>query len=192
MIAGHFGFAALVKSRERRVPLWSLMLATAWLDILFVPLFLANIETLETVPGTHGHYGTAIIHADLTHSLLGALVLSAVFGLLFLPRWGWRSAGVLAFVAFSHWLLDLPMHRADMPLLPMDFGHLPKMGFGLWRSPVASATLEAALVVAGAWFYWRAAAEVAAQAGRGQRRALLVSLLILVVGLGILAMDVTS
>jgi membrane-bound metal-dependent hydrolase YbcI (DUF457 family) len=192
MIAGHFGFAALVKSRERRVPLWSLMLATAWLDILFVPLLLTNIETLETIPGAHGHYGTAIIHADLTHSLLGALVFSALFGLLFLPRWGRRSAGVLAFVAFSHWLLDLPMHRADMPLLPMNFGHLPRMGFGLWRSPVASATLEAALEVAGMLFYWRAAKEVADHAGRGQRRARLVSLLLLVVGLGILAMDVTS
>jgi membrane-bound metal-dependent hydrolase YbcI (DUF457 family) len=192
VIAGHFGFAALVKSRERRVPLWSLMLATAWLDILFVPLLLTHIETIETVPGAQGHYGTAIIHADLTHSLLGALVFSALFGLLFLPRWGRLSAGVLAFVAFSHWLLDLPMHRADMPLLPMNFGHLPRMGFGLWRSPVASATLEAALVVAGACFYWRAAKEVTAHAGRGQRRALLVSLLLLVVGLGILAMDVTS
>jgi membrane-bound metal-dependent hydrolase YbcI (DUF457 family) len=192
MIAGHFGFAALVKSRERRVPLWSLMLATAWLDILFVPLLLTHVETLETIPGANGNYGAAIIHADLTHSLLGALVFSALFGLLFLPRWGRRSAGVLAFVAFSHWLLDLPMHRADMPLLPMNLGHLPRMGFGLWRSPVASATLEAALVVAGAWFYWRAANEVTADAGRGQKRALVVSLLLLVVGLGILAMDVTS
>ena len=39
MIAGHFGFAALVKSRERQAPLWALMLATVWLDIVFVPLF---------------------------------------------------------------------------------------------------------------------------------------------------------
>jgi membrane-bound metal-dependent hydrolase YbcI (DUF457 family) len=192
MIAGHFGFAALVKSRERRVPLWSLMLATAWLDILFVPLLLAHIETFEMIPGARGHYGNAIIHADVTHSLLGALVLSALFGLFFLPRWGRRSVIVLAFVAFSHWLLDLPMHRADMPLLPMNFGHLPRMGFGLWRSPVASAVLEAALVVAGAWFYWQAAREVTAHAGKGQKRAVLVSLLLLIVGLGILAMDVTS
>ena len=40
MIAGHFGLAAAVKSHERQAPLWALMLATVWLDIIFVPLFL--------------------------------------------------------------------------------------------------------------------------------------------------------
>jgi hypothetical protein len=35
MIAGHFGLAAGVKGRERQVPLWALMLATVWLDIVF-------------------------------------------------------------------------------------------------------------------------------------------------------------
>lgn len=37
MIAGHFGFAALVKAREQRVPLWALMLATVWLDVCLSP-----------------------------------------------------------------------------------------------------------------------------------------------------------
>lgn len=51
MIAGHFGFAAIVKSREPLVPLWSPMLATAWLDIVFIPMFVMKIETFEPVPG---------------------------------------------------------------------------------------------------------------------------------------------
>src|ERR1700678_1890034 len=107
MTTGHFGFAALAKSREPRVPLWSLMLATVWLDIIFVPLFVMKLETLEPVPGLRGGYGQNIIHADYTHSLLGALVLSLIFGLAFSVRWGRRCALVLAFVALSHWLLDL-------------------------------------------------------------------------------------
>ena len=58
MIAGHFGFAAIAKSREPRVPLWCLMLATVWLDIVFVPMFLMKLETLtEPVPGLQGGYG---------------------------------------------------------------------------------------------------------------------------------------
>ena len=44
MIAGHFGFAAVVKSRERAVPLWALMLAAQWLDVLFIPLFVMGVE----------------------------------------------------------------------------------------------------------------------------------------------------
>jgi hypothetical protein len=32
--ARNFGFAAIVKSREPETPLWSLMLATVWLDLV--------------------------------------------------------------------------------------------------------------------------------------------------------------
>ena len=118
MIAGHFGFAAIVKSREPKVPLWSLMLATVWLDIVFIPLFVMKIETAKPVPGLPGGYGENIIYADYTHSLLGALALSAVFALIFGPLWGKRCAIVLGLVSFSHWMLDLIVHRHDMPLLP--------------------------------------------------------------------------
>jgi hypothetical protein len=102
MIAGHFGFAAIVKSREPQVPLWSLMLATVWLDILFILLFLAGTETLKPVPGLQGGYGENIIYADYTHSLIGALVLSVAFGLMFVLRWDKRCAIVLGLVSFSH------------------------------------------------------------------------------------------
>ena len=157
MILGHFGFAAIVKSRETKVPLWSLMLATVWLDIVFIPLFVMKIERTQPVPGVTGGYGGNIIYADYTHSLLGALVLSAVFALLFGSRLGKRCAIVLGFVSFSHWLLDLIVHRHDMPLLPGNLGHLPRLGFGLWQFQTASALTELVLVSLGAWCYWRAA-----------------------------------
>lgn len=190
MIAGHFGFAALMKSRERQVPLWALMLAVVWLDILFVPLFLSHIETIEPVPGTHGGYGNGIIHADYTHSLAGALLLSALFGLAFCRRWGLRNAIILGFASFSHWLLDLIVHRADLPILPGNIGDLPKLGFGLWRMHAVTIALECALIVGGAWFYWRAARTVSA--GGNSARAVFASTLILVFGLAVLALDVTG
>ena len=80
VIAGHFGLAAFVKSRERRAPLWALMLAAVWLDIVFVPLFLAGVETIRRLPGARGSYGTGIIYADYTHSLVGSAFLSALLG----------------------------------------------------------------------------------------------------------------
>ena len=147
MIAGHFGFAAIVKSREPRVPLWSLMLATAWLDIVFIPLFMMNAESLSPVPGLHGGYGASIINADYSHSLLGALALSVVLGLVFGVRWGRRCAVVLGFVSFSHWLLDLLVHRGDMPILPANAGNLSRFGFALWQYPAISAFLELLLVL---------------------------------------------
>jgi hypothetical protein len=165
VIAGHFGAAAGFKQLEPSAPLWSLMLATMWLDVVFVPLLAAGVETIDTPAG--GGYGSATIHADYTHSLVGALALSALMGGIAAWRWGRRVGGVLAAVAFSHWVLDLVVHRRDLPMLPGDAGGLPKLGFGLWRLPVASAVVEAALVVAGSFLYWRAAQR---HAGRGAER----------------------
>jgi hypothetical protein len=192
MIAGHFGFAAFAKSREPRVPLWSLMLGTVWLDIVFVPMFLMKLETLEPVPGLHGGYGENIIHADYTHSIVGALLLSAMFGLAFGVRWGKRCAIVLAFISFSHWLLDLVVHRHDMPILPGNLGHLPRLGFGLWQFRTASALVELLLVILGAWYYWRAASVVTAAAPRGRTRAMITAMLIFLCGVTVLALDVTG
>jgi membrane-bound metal-dependent hydrolase YbcI (DUF457 family) len=191
MIAGHFGFAALVKSRERQAPLWALMLATVWLDIVFVPLFVAGAETITFV-GRPGGYGAGIIHADYTHSLIGAIALSVVFGLAFGWRWGSRTAIVLGLVSFSHWVLDLLVHRADMPLFPGHDLKQPLFGFGLWRYPWIAAGMELLLVVMGAWLYWRAARAITLVDDRARQRAGLVSLLILIGGIVVLGLDVSG
>jgi membrane-bound metal-dependent hydrolase YbcI (DUF457 family) len=167
VITGHFGLAAGAKSADTRAPLWGLMVATMWLDIVFVPLLVLDIETIDTP--ADGGYGTSIIHADYTHSLVGAVVLSAIFGLLARYRWGRQVGLLLGAVAFSHWILDLIVHRADMPILPGDAGDLPKLGLGLWRNPAASILLEAALLVAGTYLYWRAASRNVDSAPTGTR-----------------------
>jgi hypothetical protein len=192
VIAGHFGFAALVKARERQAPLWALMLASVWLDVVFVPLFLTGIETIEFVYGTHGGYGAGIIHADYTHSLLGAALLSIAFGVAAAVPWGRRTGVVLGLVVFSHWALDLIVHRADMPLLPGNLGHFPQLGLGLWRYPAITALVELALVVLGAWLYWRAARDVSRAAQRSERLAALTGALVLGGGVLVLALDVTG
>jgi membrane-bound metal-dependent hydrolase YbcI (DUF457 family) len=163
VITGHYGIAAGAKSLDHRAPLWSLMLATQWLDVVFIPLFLLGIETIETVPG--GGYGKVVIHADYTHSLIGALVLSAAFGAVAWWRWDRRLGLLLGAVAFSHWVLDLIVHRGDMPILPGNAGDLPLLGFGLWRLPIVSIPLEALLFLAGVFLCWRAARSVGPRPG---------------------------
>jgi membrane-bound metal-dependent hydrolase YbcI (DUF457 family) len=119
MVAGHFGLAAAVKSRVPTAPLWALMVATQWLDIIFVPLFLLGIETIDpTDTANPNAYGGGVIHAVYTHSLVGALALSALLGGLAWLRWGRRVGVTIGLVAFSHWILDLLVHRPDLPILP--------------------------------------------------------------------------
>jgi hypothetical protein len=115
-----------------------------------------------------------------------------IFGLFFVSRWGRRCAIVLAFVSFSHWLIDLFVHRHDMPLLPGNVGNLPRFGFGLWQFKTASILAELFLVILGAWCYWGAARVVTAQAQKGRTRAMITALLILVCGVAVLALDVAG
>lgn len=195
MMAGHFGFAAAVKSREPQVPLWSLMLACQWMDVLFVPLFALGVERIvpSATAGPHAGYGEGLIYADYTHSLLGALVIAVAYGLVAAWRWGQRNGIVLAAVVFSHWPLDLVVHRADMPILPGNAGNLPRLGLGLWRAPAASAAVELALVALGTYLYWRAASKALRDSGEPTtRRATRLSALMLVSGLVTLGLNLVG
>jgi membrane-bound metal-dependent hydrolase YbcI (DUF457 family) len=150
MFAGHFGLAAAVKAKTPEVPLWALMLSTQLLDVIFVPLFVSGIETIEG-----SGYGQGIIHADYTHSLLGALLIALFGGLVAWRAWGRKGGLVIGSVIFSHWILDLLMHHADMPLLPGNLGDLPVLGFGLWKYMTLSIIMEMLLIVVGAIMYYR-------------------------------------
>jgi membrane-bound metal-dependent hydrolase YbcI (DUF457 family) len=191
MIAGHFGFAAAVKAKAPYVPLWALMLACQWLDVIFVPLFAMHIETVEPVQAAaNGAYGALIIHADYTHSLVGAALLSIGFGAMFARRYGKVGAFLLGLVAMSHWVLDLIVHRGDMPILPGGGGIPVRLGFGLWRYPIYSIALELALVAAGSLLYWRAARRTAVGDASAGRLATICGIAVFAAGLLTLALNV--
>lgn len=59
-------------------------------------------------------------------------------------------------VVFSHWLLDLVVHRPDLPVLPGNLGDLPQMSLGLWKLGEAALALEVFLLVVGVALSWRA------------------------------------
>ncbi|MBP3951602.1 permease [Bacillus suaedae] len=152
MFAGHFGLAAAVKAKEPQVPLWALMVSTQLLDLIFVPLLIADIERLELLgPGI----GEVIIHADYSHSLVSALIISLIAFFLGAWRWGKRSGFVIGGVVFSHWLLDFLVHRADMAIVPGNLGNFPLLGLGMWKWPIISMTVEGILVIIGSILYFR-------------------------------------
>jgi hypothetical protein len=159
MVTGHFALAAAVKAKRPEVPLWSLMVASQALDILFVPLLLLGVEGIEGAG-----YGNATVHAAYSHSLVGTLLLAVLGGLLAGRSWGRRAGVTIGAVIFSHWLLDLLVHRPDMPIFPGNLGDFPLLGLGLWRWPGASAAVEGVLAVLGAVLYARS---VMSQVGEG-------------------------
>lgn len=127
MYAGHFAAGLAIKAREPEAPMWGILVGVGLLDLLFGPFVLAGIERAAIAPDTPP--GFVLEHIDWSHSLLMSVVWSLVFGSLFLGK-GRRVAAVMAVAAFSHFLLDLPMHPPDLALWPNAETHL---GLGLWR-----------------------------------------------------------
>jgi hypothetical protein len=82
---------------------------------------------------------------------------------------------IIAAVVFSHWVLDLLVHRPDLPILPGNAGNLPLLGFGLWQVPLISALAELALVLGGAYLYYRSATGLPSAQGSQRGRALTAS-----------------
>ena len=156
MFAGHYGVSFAVKSAERRLPLWLLFLAVQFVDVLwgvFVPL---GIEKVRIVPGITASNPLDLYYMPYTHSLVAALAWSGfaflcakVFGSASL-RAG-RSALFLALAVLSHWLLDLLVHRPDLPL----YDDANKVGLGLWNFPAPALLLEAAVLFGGMGLYLR-------------------------------------
>lgn len=191
MIVGHYGLAAAVKAREPAIPLWILMLATVWLDVVFIPFLAAGVEWIERVPDA-AHYGGLIIHADYTHSLVGAALLSVAFAIPAAWAWGARSGIVLGVVALSHWMLDLIVHRGDLPLLPGNAGGFPKWGFALWARPEMAIALEMLIFVLGVFAYWRAATEAALAGGASRYLAVRSAFRALFFGAVVLILDMSG
>lgn len=151
MYVGHFAAALALKGAEPRAPTWGLLIGVGVLDLLFGPFVLLGIERVSVTPGTSP--GFALDYIDWSHSLVMALVWSALFAAAFW-RFGKPVALVMGAAVFSHFLLDLPMHPADLALWPNSAAHV---GFGLWRAlPTGWWFVELAVVAAGWGFYmWR-------------------------------------
>ena len=201
MLAGHFGLAAAVKSRQPQTPLWALMLSTQLLDVVFLALYLAGAETFRPVEGTNGGYGNFVFSADYDHSLVGSLAISLIAMVVAWVFWGRRNGLVIGAMVFSHWLLDLLVHRPDMPILPPPWADsMPRVGLGLWNIPWLVFAIELVLVLGGAYLYYHASARQAIMVERQRQRdgqpagglrqnALVASGVMTVVMLGLLAAD---
>lgn len=154
MFIGHFAVGFGAKPAHQPLSLGTLFLAAQWLDLLWPTLLLLKLEQVRISPGITLVNPLDFTHYPISHSLLMVLGWSALFALAYwLLKRNARAAWVLAFCVLSHWLLDLVMHRPDLPLYP---GNSPLLGFGLWNSLWGSLLVEGLLFALGVVLYMRA------------------------------------
>jgi hypothetical protein len=156
MFIGHYGPAFMAKAAVRSIPLWVLFIAAQWVDFLWAGLVIAGVEKVRIIENFFGLSPLDLYFMPFSHGLPSAILLSLVIGgIVAAFMRAHRAAIVLAVAAtaFSHWLLDLIVHRPDLPLWLDDM----KVGFGLWQFPFVSVPTEIALMLLGVWIYDRAA-----------------------------------
>jgi hypothetical protein len=153
MFLGHYGLAFATKRAAPRTSLGTTFFAAQFLDELWPILLLAGIERVRIVPGLMAANVLDFEFYPYSHSLVAALAWAVLIGLAYfaLRRCG-RGAWIVAACVASHWFLDVPMHRPDLPLYP---GSRTLVGLGLWNSVPLTLIVELALFALGLAVYLR-------------------------------------
>lgn len=153
MFIGHYAVGLAARRLAPRTSLGTLFAAVQLPDLLWPLFLLAGWERVEIHPGDTAFTPLAFVHYPITHSLLGVLGWSLAAGLFYRGvTKNRRGALVVGLCVLSHWVLDLIVHRPDLPLVP---GAGPLLGLGLWNAVVWTILLEAVMAGLGLWVYLR-------------------------------------
>lgn len=153
MFIGHFGVGFGAKTAARRVSLGSLFLAAQFVDLLWPTLLLLGVEHVKIQPGIMKTNPLNFTSYPISHSLLLVCAWGLLVGLVYwLVQKNRKGAVVLGLCVVSHWVLDLIVHRPDLPLYP---GNSPKIGLGLWNSVAGTLVVEGLIFAVGLVLYLR-------------------------------------
>lgn len=153
MFIGHYAAALIAHRVAPKTPLWLLVLSVQLVDVLWAALVLLGIEKAQLDPALPSN-PLVLGFMPYSHSLISNLawaMLGYAFMRLFKPEYGLRASMAVAICIFSHWALDLLVHRPDLPL----WSDTHKLGLGLWNHPLAAFTVETGMIALAAWYWLR-------------------------------------
>jgi hypothetical protein len=157
MFIGHYGVSFAAKRFAPRVSLGVFFLAVQALDVVFAVDVMTGAEKMRIVPHFTAYNPYELYSMAWSHSLFAAGVWSLLLALLWwfiardAPERGKESA-VVGLAVLSHWLLDLPMHTADLQLVPWS---ATRVGFGLWNHRELAIAAEILALLLGVVVYVR-------------------------------------
>ena len=155
MFAGHLGVGLALKKADKRINLGWLFFASLLPDFILGILVLTGIEKI-IIPPNYDHLHYVRFDFPFSHGLTAIIVWSLlVFGLAKLmwpkdSKGNTKPAMILAAAVFLHFLADLVVHIAEIPVLGRDSY---KIGLGLWNHLTFGLLLEVGLAVAGIIIY---------------------------------------
>ncbi|MGZ8391853.1 MAG: hypothetical protein ACXWWK_03320 [Gemmatimonadales bacterium] len=156
MFLGHYGIAFALKRAEPKLSLGTLFIAAQLPDLLWGIFVLLGWERARIVPGYTAVTPLEFLDYPISHSLVGVIAWSVVAGALYYS-WPtrdtsrhWQAAAIVGLAVLSHYVLDVLVHVADLPIMGNDS---TKLGLGLWNNLVATLALEALVFMAGLALY---------------------------------------
>jgi hypothetical protein len=154
MFIGHYSIAFAAKAIRDTPSLAAGFVAVQLVDIGFFSLAYIGIEKWRPDPQIAGIMPYELYYMPFTHSLLGSAIWAVGAGTIaVVVAPGGRkviAGAVVSALVFSHWVLDLVVHRHDLGL----FDDEPrKLGFGLWNWPAVEMPSEIGLVLVGFIIY---------------------------------------
>jgi len=157
MFVGHYGVGFALKRLDHALSLGLLFLAIQFSDILWPIFVLLGIEKFSVVPHFMPTSSFVFQYYPFSHSLVAALLWSALVFLAvrFIPGIKGNkilAGAVIATAVFSHYILDFIVHAPDLPLAG---GNSAKIGLGLWNHYWLSILLEMVILFGGLWIYLR-------------------------------------
>lgn len=151
MFIGHYGVGLAAKKTAKAPSLGTLFLAAQWLDLIWPLFIILGIEHVELNPGDTKMTPLNFVDYPFSHSLLFVLGWSIVMGVIyFLIKKNKKNALIVGLLVLSHWVLDLFVHRPDLPILVSG----PYVGLGLWNLPMVEIILEFGIFILGVWLYF--------------------------------------
>jgi hypothetical protein len=153
---GHYGVALALKRVRPKVSLGTLFVAVQLADLLWGIFLLLGWEHARIVPGYTAVTPIEFLDYPISHSLVAAVAWGIAAAALYYS-WPtrdtthhWQAAALVGVAVFSHYLLDVLVHVADLPILGNDSS---KLGLGLWNNPVATMVLELVVLAIGLGIY---------------------------------------
>jgi hypothetical protein len=161
MLVGHYSASFAIKSMSGGLRLWVLFIAVQLMDVIWTTLLLLGVEkarvdaTLKSVP-------LDLYYMPYSHSLVAVLIVCVAVFILYRslvpPKGLLAPAMFVALAVLSHWLLDVPVHRPDLPL----YDDMDKIGLGLWNYPFWALLLEVGLLFICMFMYLRSTSATSA------------------------------
>jgi hypothetical protein len=152
MFLGHYGLGLAARPLTRDASLGTTVMLANLADEVWPILLCLGVEKVAVDAAGGPNQQFVFLSYPWSHSLLTGLAAAIVVAaIVWARKRNATTALICGALVVSHWLLDLPFHRPDLPVWPGG----PLVGLNLWRSIPITILCEALLFFGGLAFYLR-------------------------------------